>query len=375
MDGYHATDLREESLALAEVDLVTTHHYPGGRKSFAELIRANWAKAQGRKPYVVGEFGFVDTAQMAAAIEAVLETGTAGALAWSLRFRNRDGGFYWHSEPAGGDKYKAFHWPGFATGADYDEAGLLTLLQRRAYDLRGLPVPKLVHPPPPRLLPIRDAAAITWQGSVGATGYRVERATRRAGPWATVAEGVDETAVQYRPLFADETAPRGRWFYRVRARNAAGHSAPSNVVGPVHVNQVTLVDELADFTRLRERHGTLEVKSHECRKAQEDIHRLAGRPGSALIYQTAGPIRRVRVYAFSPGEVADFRFARSSDGRAYAPVAGHGEVLFTGAGDYGYWKPARYECVFPAGQERWLRIEYGAEAQIARIEIDHGFAP
>lgn len=62
MDGYPTTELRAESLAILEVDIVTTHHYPGGRKSFADLVRENCAKAKGRKPYVVGEFGFVDTA-------------------------------------------------------------------------------------------------------------------------------------------------------------------------------------------------------------------------------------------------------------------------------------------------------------------------
>ena len=202
MDGYHTTELRSESLAMPEVDIVTTHHYPGGNKSFAELVRANWAKAQGKKPYIVGEFGFVPMAQIVSAVEAVRQTGTAGALAWSLRPRNRDGGFYWHSEPAGGNKYKAFHWPGFATGADYDEAALMALLQRHAYGIRNLPVPKLRPPKPPRLLPIVNAAAISWQGSVGATSYLVERAAKITGPWTTAGDAVDETAVQYRPLFA-----------------------------------------------------------------------------------------------------------------------------------------------------------------------------
>jgi len=136
MDGFHTTVLREESLALPEVDIVTTHHYPGGAKSFADLVRDNWARARGRKPYVVGEFGFVDTAQMAACLDAVSQTGTAGALAWSLRFRNRDGGFYWHSEPAGGNKYKAFHWPA-AIAADCRYRRHLLAGDRRRDELWG----------------------------------------------------------------------------------------------------------------------------------------------------------------------------------------------------------------------------------------------
>ena len=90
---------------MPEVDIVTTHHYPSRRnlKTFAEIIRENWEMARGKKPYVVGEFGFVSTAQMRDAMKTIMDTGMSGGLLWSLRFRDRDGGFYWHSEPSGGN--------------------------------------------------------------------------------------------------------------------------------------------------------------------------------------------------------------------------------------------------------------------------------
>jgi mannan endo-1,4-beta-mannosidase len=372
MDGYHTTELRPESLAMPEVDLVTTHHYPGGRKAFADLIRENWAKAKGKKPYVVGEFGFVDTAQMAAALDAVVETGTAGALAWSLRYRNRDGGFYWHSEPAGGNKYKAFHWPGFASGADYDEVNLMALMRRTAYEIRGLPLPPVPVPAPPKLLPITDAAAISWQGSAGATSYLVERAGRKRGPWTVASENTDETAVQYRPLFADTRAPQGAWFYRVRARNDTGLSQPSNVVGPVKVTHATLVDELADFAKLHSQVGALEIQTRDCRKAKEDAHRLAGAAGSMLVYRVPGPIRSCRLDAFFPKAVADFRFSASRDGQAFTPIPAGGQPVASGAGDYGYWTPVRFQCQPSTADARFLKIEFAAEAQIGRVEIHYG---
>ncbi len=372
MDGYHTTELRAESLAMPEVDLVTTHHYPGGRKSFAALIRDNWAKARGRKPYIVGEFGFVDTAQMAAALDAVVETGTAGALAWSLRFRNRDGGFYWHSEPAGGNKYKAVHWPGFTSGTDYDEINLMTLMRRKAYEIRGLPLPAIPASAAPTLLPITDAAAISWRGSVGATGYVVERAGRKRGPWTVAADDVDETAVQYRPLFADTGAPQGTWFYRVRARNEAGLSRPSNVVGPVQVAQATLVDELADFSRLHARVGTLEIQTRDCRKAKEDAHRLAGAAGSAIVYRLPGPIRSCRLFAFFPKGVADFQFSTSADGETYTRAPSESHPVPSGAGDYGYWAPVMFQSRAFSGDARFLKIEFAGEAQIGRVEIRYG---
>ena len=376
MDGFNATELREESLAMPEVDLVTTHHYPGGRKSFADLIHENWQKAKGRKPYVVGEFGFVETPAMIAAMQAVRDTGAAGGLLWSLRFRNRDGGFYWHYEPAGGNKYKAFHWPGFSTGAEYDEIELLSRLREQAFAIRGLPLPKPHVPAAPRVLPINDAAAISWQGAVGATSYQVERAPAKNGPWRVAGANVDETAVQYRPLFADTAAGPGKWFYRVRSRNGAGTSAPSAPVGPVTVTHGTLVDEFADFSHIQSHSGTLSFETHDCRKALEDATRLAGSPGSAIVYQLPGPIAQVRLYAFFTGKPADFAFAVSADGAQYTALpVGEKHVRGGGGSDYGYWAPAYY-LVRPAGPAaRRLRIEFGAEAQLSRIEIQYGFAP
>lgn len=372
MDGFHSTVLRPESLAMPEVDLVTTHHYPGGKESFAELARANWAKAKGKKPYVIGEFGFVPTEQMVAMLEAVSETGASGALAWSLRTRNRDGGFYWHSEPAGGNKYKSFHWPGFVSGDDYDETKFLAVMRSKAFEIRGLPVPAVVPPAAPTLLPITDAAAISWQGSVGAADYVVERATGEGGPWRVAGEGVDETAVQYRPLFADTTAASGRWYYRVSARNAAGTSRPSNVLGPVEVKHATLVDEMRDFSRMAEHQGALEIKARDCRQAKEDAHRLAGQAGSAVVYHLTDPILFVKLDAFFPAAVADFRFSVSDDGREYVPWVAAKAVYDSGAGDYGYWKPARFQGRVAAAGARFLKIEFTAEAQLSRLEIAYG---
>jgi mannan endo-1,4-beta-mannosidase len=381
IDGYHNTVLREESLAMPEVDIVTTHHYPTLGMSFAKTIRENAAKAKGRKPYFVGEFGFVDFEAMKAVLDAVQETGTSGALLWSLRPRNRDGGFYWHSEPLGGDKYKAYHWPGFKTGDTYDEMPLMKLMQDRAYAIRGLPTPPLEKPAPPKLLPIESAAAISWQGSVGAESYQVERASQEGGPWAVAEEDIDETATQYRPQFADAEVTKGNWFYRVRACNAAGVSEPSNVVGPVKVEYATIVNDFYKIMPFWEPDGDFEFAAHNCRTVKEDIARLAGRAGTSLTYEVSARIRACRLYVFFPREVADFRFFISGKNTPhsipmdakYTELPCSKNVFFSGAGEYGYWKPVLFTCKPDADGPRFLKIEFPAEAQISRIEIDHDF--
>ena len=224
IDGYSLHGVREESLADPNIDVVTTHHYPNvGKGEYVAPIREARAKSRGRKPYFVGEFGFIPPEEIGAVYDEVIANGASGALLWSLRFHHRDGGFYWHSEPAGEGVYKAYHWPGFDSGDQYGEREVLRLTREKAYQIRGEEPPAPEAPAAPRLLPIADAAAISWQGSAGASSYIVERAPNAAGPWTVVADAVDDTTVQYRPLFNDATAEPGlSYFYRVTAQNAAG---------------------------------------------------------------------------------------------------------------------------------------------------------
>jgi hypothetical protein len=374
MDGVNGAHLRSDSLTDPNVDIVTTHHYPGSwtKKTFAELISENWAMAKGKKPYVAGEFGFVSTAQMEDAMKTIMDTGMSGGLLWSLRFHDRDGGFYWHSEPAGGDLYKAFHWPGSAVfGAGYDEISLMALVRSNAYEIRGLTPPPIPAPVPPKLLPITDPGAISWQGSVGAASYDVERAPKRSGPWKVVGDAIDESSVQYYPLFADESVPAGEWFYRVIAKNESGVSKPSNVIGPVTVTHATLVDNLADFSKVQARQGDWEIKTRDCRKAKEDVNRAAGKAGDALIYRLPTSIEGFRVFTFFPNDVADLKFSISDDGQTYHDIPASKNEYFSGAGDYNYWKPVLYHAENVGGAGRFLKIEMTGETQIGRVEITH----
>ncbi|HZL12900.1 MAG TPA: hypothetical protein VFC85_02040 [Verrucomicrobiae bacterium] len=369
MDGWDS-NIRPEVLAMTNVDIVTTHHYPSLRmkKTFAELIRANAEKTKGKKAYIVGEFGFVGTPQMAAAMKAIQDSSAAGGLLWSLRFRDRDGGFYWHSEPDGAGLYKAFHWPASPIGDSYDEKNLMAITRADAFAIRGLPVPAIPIPAAPKLLPISDASAISWQGSVGASGYQVERSAKRDGGWQIIVTNVDEAAFQYRPLFADENAPAGKWFYRVCAKNESGISEPSNVVGPVNVKNDTLVDELNDFSKIDSKQGDWKIADRDCRKAKEDTYRAAGNAGDELVYQLPTTIKTFRVFAFFPNDVTAPKFSISDDGKTFHEVAAQSEMYFAGAGDYGYWKPVLYHAE-KTGGGKFLKITLGGETQISRVEI------
>jgi len=371
MDGYDG-GIRPEVLAMPEVDIVTTHHYPDAHnaKTIAAQIREDARLVHGKKAYIAGEFGFVPTDAMRDAMQAIMESPMSGGLLWSLRFRNRDGGFYWHSEPDGANLYKAFHWPPSPVGDPYDETKLLAAVRADAFAIRGLPPPEIPIPAAPGLLPISDPGAISWQGSVGAKTYQVERAPAKDGPWTRIVSNVDEAFTQYRPQFSDETVPAGKWYYRVCAQNDAGKSAPSRVVGPVAAQLATLVDEMADFSKTSARASGWKLVNRNCRVAKEDIHRAAGSAGDTLVYELPSAIETFRVFAFFEKTAAPIKFSISSDGHAFREIQAGMENDSHGPGDYGYWQPVRFQSTDLSGG-RFLKLELTGDTQIARIEIAH----
>jgi hypothetical protein len=379
MDGYHLTPVRDLSLQDKNIDIVTTHHYPVmfripiSPAEMIEQIKKSAALARGKKAYVVGEFGFIPTKDVESLLDAVIDEKINGVLIWSLRFHNRDGGFYSHSEPHGGDIYKAYHWPGFTSGDAFDETNALSLMRRKAFEIRNMPIPAIEKPAEPVLLETKDTAAISWHGSAGASGYAVERAESQNGPWRIAGRDISDADFQYRPLLNDTGVEIGKsYFYRVTARNSAGESIPSNVIGPISVTCKTLTDEMQNFKLIGNRKGALSLETKEARKFKEDMHRLKGIKGSSVIYKVEPPIVSWKVYSFFPQAVSNFNFYESADGQIFKPVKSSRHDYFTGKGDYSYYLPVLYTGTGGSDNAQYLKIEYNTEAQVSRVEIKYG---
>lgn len=373
IDGFHTTELRDSSLKDPNIDIVTTHHYSKNPKETVAQINKSTHMSKGKKPYFVGEFGFIPTQDVNAVLEAVLKNDIVGAMLWSLRFRSSAGGFYWHSEPYGGDLFKAYHWPGFASGSAYDETAALSLMRRMAFRIRGLEEPPLQIPAAPHLLDITDNAFISWQGSAGAQSYTVERSEKKAGPWTTISKDVCDAAVQYRPLFSDPSAKLGkRYFYRVRAQNSAGRSDPSNIVGPVYAVHQSLIDEMADLKKIHSSKGILTLEAKQARQFKEDVNRLKGHKGSAIVYKTDKPIKTFKIFAFFEKNVSDFNISGSNDGRTFTALQAESHRYVADEDSYGYHVPVLIEGFVPAHESfRFLKIEYTTIAQLSRVEIKY----
>ncbi|HCO93423.1 MAG TPA: hypothetical protein DIU00_05645 [Phycisphaerales bacterium] len=373
LDGFHTTKLRDESIRDDNIDIVTTHHYSKNPAETIGQIKSNMAKARGKKPYFVGEFGFIPTDAVEKVLQTVIEENVSGALIWSLRFRSRDGGFYWHSEPYGGDLFKSYHWPGFASNASFDETGLLELMRQKAFEIRGIAAPAIEKPAPPVLLDIEDVAAISWQGSAGAQSYIVERTQSKDGPWLAAKCNISDAALQYRPLFNDTSVEIGKsYYYRVIAMNSAGISKPSNIAGPVSVSNKTLVDEMQDMQFIHKHSDNLSLEIKQARNFKEDAHRLKGKSGDFVVYKVEPPINSWKVYSFFPDEITDFRFSASADGRSFEQVKFERKDYFAGKGEYDYYKPVLYKGTISGDKAAYLKIEYNTETQISCVEIKYG---
>jgi hypothetical protein len=249
----------------------------------------------------------------------------------------------------------------------------MKLMREKAHEIRGIEPPPLDRPASPKLLPIRQANAISWQGSAGASAYDVWRSESRDGDWHKIAADVSDAHVQYRPLFNDASAvPARKYYYRITAKNAARVSEPSNVVGPVRVECRTLVDECRDFSQIKSRSEAVAIVNENARTTQEDSHRLALSSGAWVVYELVDPIHRWRVSCFARDTVARLKFAVSSDGDDFQAIEADREEFAAAESAYGYLMPVLYEGQSRQGNFRFLRI---AAAEIteptAKPEVPH----
>lgn len=244
LDGRFA--VHADSLADANIDIVGNHFYTG---NFLDKINADREMAKNKKPYILGEFGLYTTqAPVEALFNAALQNGTSGIMIWSLRPHKEDGGFFWHDENPG--NWASYHWPGFSSGDYYSETPIIRTVFKYAHYMKVNDKDKVAAVPDipapvnaPVLFPITSVADIHWQGSVGASGYEVQR-SEDGQNWTMVTHDFSDGGRAGTPSFHDEQALSGvTYSYRVRGVNESGTSEWSNTV--VTTAEHVITDELS----------------------------------------------------------------------------------------------------------------------------------
>ncbi|WP_338876421.1 hypothetical protein WBJ53_12310 [Spirosoma sp. SC4-14] len=302
-----------------KIDLVKTRQYPNYRNSVTEL----WNECKGKRPLIIDEFqrldGFRDV------LEQVCNTGTSGALLWSLMKPQFNGGIgghaLFHAYAWGGSR-----WPGFTSGDYFRERENLMLIRLYGYKIRGEQVPPLPAPTDaPYLYPSlqRDAVALKWRCSPGSRFYIVERATSQKGPWQPISGDLDISYhLYFYPLFTDSSAVLGQaYYYRIKGKNESGMSPASNSIGPIVPLTRLVMDNLKDFSLAYSHSENLRINNESwprLRQTEEDFfqaERAVGTDSGELIYR-ADTIQSITVFAFSD-KVDSVALLYSTDGSSW----------------------------------------------------------
>ncbi len=353
VDGTFGIEM--DNLDNEDIDVVSNHYYwPADfRDDYAAAAAADRATSLGRRPFIVGEFGIVPAWRVEGLLTAGMADGVTGIMAWSLRFHDEAGGFYWHTEyDDGTTAYKAYRWPGFASGDAWEERTVLDLLRDAVADLDGVPV--ALPPPAPTLLADEFDGTLSWRGSAGADTYTLARADAADGPWVDVASGFTDADAPNTASVADPSGvgAGGAW-YRLTALGAGGASEPSAVYGPV-VTGALFEDPLADLSLVYDADTALRIDGTNASLFGGDTGRLTRSSAGdrSVVWGAEGLVTGVDLLAYAwPSEpTPTLGFATSPDGETWTDLVVTADEL---GGD---WRRLRYRVEALPADTRYVRV-------------------
>lgn len=369
IEGTHSKVLTEQALNDPNIDVLSTHHYTPADQTIQYILQ-NKKFSKDRKPYFVGEFGLTSPENVRAIVDSTISNNVSGIMIWSLRFHNRDGGFYMHRENNGNGP---FRFPGFESGAVYNEKEIIEFMRSRAFGIDKIENPRVNIPLAPKLLEIKDNYSISWQGSVGASSYKLERKENNKDVWITLSDKIIDADGAYKPLFVDETAEVGKeYFYRVFAQNESGVSESSNEVGPIKIIYYRIVDELENSNKIYSKDGIIEqIKFKDIYQVKEDNSRLAVNSGSSIIYEVPESIVTLKVFSFTRSSICGVQVFAGSSIDSLIEVMAKVESFPPYKNVYGFLIPFNLTIEeFPVNT-KFIKILFNEESQLGRVEIDY----
>src|SRR5690606_34786352 len=159
VDGTYLQIL-PSSLRDPNIDIISNHFYTVNGNNNPEQILKDLQSIDGKKVYLIGEFGLRDAKGLNSIMQAAVHqeyngARAAGAFIWGFRGHREEGGFYWHKEYTG---HYSYHLPGFPENDSNEELAVVELVRRAQAQMSGLEnAPPLPKPEPPILHPIENS--------------------------------------------------------------------------------------------------------------------------------------------------------------------------------------------------------------------------
>jgi hypothetical protein len=370
LEGTHSKVVSDNALGDPNIDVISTHHYVPAYQMIPLMLAAR-EKAKGKKPYFIGEFGYMPTDSIRCVLDSVIANGISGIMIWSMRQHNRDGGFYSHGA--------SYRWPGFAAGPRWDEKKVVGLLRKKAFEINGLAPTPIPIPDPPTLLPILSPYKISWRGSTGATSYLIERRPKWRlfwWEWDVVDSNATDANVAYRPLYSDKTVDLAKsYYYRVRAKNSSGLSEPSEKSNPVIAHNRMLIDEFSsDSLLFAKSPGVKLILGGRADRTKDDWSRLYGGTGDYIAYKVPDRVDSLQLDVFftTAGRDSNIEFSGGITMDECSPVAATREVFEPYKNEYGYYPTGRYVVRHIPADDRFIKITLAENIQLSRIEFSYG---
>ena len=369
IEGTYSQAILDESIEDPNIDVLSTHHYGRPFEALARILAAK-EKTKGRKPYFIGEFGYMPTDSMQVILDSVISSGVSGILLWSMRQHNRDGGFYYHGY--------SYRWPGFEEGKNWDEINVMRLVREKAFQINGEIPSQLPIPESPKLLPIETPYKISWQGSTGASSYIIERKSKLFlffWHWSVIDSNASDANIGYRPLFSDTTAEPGKtYYYRLKARNSSGISNASETVGPIKTHCRMLIDEFENDKKMYSKSAEARfIYDKDLHRAKEDRHRLEGADGCEITYILPDQIISIQLDAFFTTYDREnnilFFSGISSDNLEPLQVTVKTYEVYKNM--YNAYCPVRYVVKEIPINHRYVKISLAKNIQLSRLEIEY----
>lgn len=131
-----------------------------------------------------------------------------------------------------------------------------------------------------------------------------------------------------------------------------------------------MIDEMENFDRVFQKDGALKLlTTQDIRRAKEDRSRLAGDPGSYIVYKLPGKGMGITVDYFVADSTKKITVSTSEDLNTFTEIATEKSVYAFGKNDYGFFDAVTLKGTAISDKSKYMKISLEDGVQISRVEV------